>query len=77
MSQIPRINLKETGKNINKLRRNAGISVKELQLSLGLGSAQAIYKWQNGESLPTVDNLVVLAALLDVSIENIIICDNA
>lgn len=77
MNQIPKVNLKKTGTNIYRLRQEAGISVRELQLILGLGSAQAIYKWQNGESLPTVDNLVILAAVLGVSIEQIIICDSA
>lgn len=75
MTNIPRINLEKTGINIIKLRQEAGLTVKDLQTELGLGSAQAIYRWQNGETLPTVDNLVLLAKILDVTIDNIIICD--
>ena len=33
----------------------------------------AIYKWQRGTALPTVDNLVVLAAVFGVKIDDILI----
>lgn len=62
-----------TGKKIEKLRRKADISVKELQDYFGFESPQAIYKWQWGKCLPTIDNLVALATLFSVSIEDIII----
>jgi hypothetical protein len=39
----------------------------------GFNSPQAIYKWQNGTALPTVDNLLVLAALFCVRIDDILI----
>jgi len=39
----------------------------------GFNSPQAIYKWQNGTALPTVDNLIVLAALLNVRIDDILV----
>lgn len=32
----------------------------------------AIYKWQKGKSIPTVDNLIILSALFKVPIEDII-----
>ena len=53
------------------------ITVHDLQAVFGFNSPQAIYKWQNGTALPTVDNLIVLAALLQVRIDDIIITDNA
>ena len=34
---------------------------------------QAIYKWQRGQSLPSVDNLYALSALLQVPMNEIII----
>ena len=34
---------------------------------------EAIYKWQSGKSLPTVDNLYALSALLDVRMDEILV----
>ena len=72
---IPTIDMVRTGQNINRLRKLAGVSVKDLQDVFGFATPQAIYKWQQGLALPTIDNLVVLAALLDVSIDDIIVTD--
>ena len=74
---FPTINLARTGVNIVRLRKAAGLTVHDLQAVFGFNSPQAIYKWQNGTALPTVDNLIVLAALLQVRIDDIIITDNA
>ena len=70
---VPVIDLAQTGANIMKLRKKAGLRVQDLQVALGLNSSQAIYKWQNGISLPTVDNLVILAALLQVRVDDILV----
>ena len=75
MNNIPTINMVATGQNINNLRKRAGISVKQLQDVLGFNTPQAIYKWINGVSMPTVDNLVILAAVLGVTIDEIIVVD--
>ena len=75
MNTIPTINMVATGKNINKLRKQAGISVKQLQDVLGFNTPQAIYKWISGVSMPTIDNLVILAAVLGVTIDEIIVVD--
>ena len=74
---FPTINLTRTGANIIRLRKAAGLTVHDLQAVFGFSSPQAIYKWQNGTALPTVDNLIVLAALLQVRIDDILITDNA
>ena len=72
MATIPVVDMAATGRNINMLRKNAGLTVKELQDILGFNTPQAIYKWFNGTSLPTIDNLVILAAALDVTIDEIV-----
>lgn len=69
------INIAATGKNIARLRKAAGISVKDIQEVFGFGTPQAIYKWQNGTSLPTVDNLVMLAGLFNVPVDDILIVE--
>ena len=75
MFTIPAIDMAKTGQNIVVLRKRAGLSVKDLQDVFGFATPQAIYKWQQGLALPTIDNLVVLAALLGVSIDDIIMTD--
>lgn len=69
---IPMVDMAQTGANILALRKAAGLSVHDLQVVFGFNSPQAIYKWQSGMALPTVDNLIVLAALLHVKMDDII-----
>lgn len=73
--KIPTINMVKTGQNILHLREQAGLSVKELQEIFGFATPQAIYKWQRGTAMPTVDNLVVLAAVFNVSLDNILVVE--
>ena len=74
---FPVIDMVETGKNIMRLREERGMTVRELQAYFGFEEPQAIYKWQRGKSLPTVDNLYALGALLDVPMEDILVPANA
>jgi transcriptional regulator with XRE-family HTH domain len=76
MFTIPAIDMAKTGQNIVILRKKANLSVKDLQDVFGFGTPQAIYKWQQGIALPTIDNLVVLAALLGVKIDDILVVDD-
>ena len=73
MNRMPVIDMTATGINITRLRVNAGLTVKDLQKIFGFSTLQAIYKWQRGTALPTVDNLVVLALLFKVKIDDILI----
>lgn len=75
MSTFPIINLVRTGKNIQDLRKQRGLSVRDLQQVLGFATPQAIYKWQHGTTLPTVDNLVVLSAVFRVPIDAILVTE--
>ena len=73
--KMPTINIKATGNNIMKMREKAGLTVKDLQEIFGFSTPQAIYKWQNGLAMPTVDNLVILAAVFGCKIDDLIIVD--
>ena len=73
MTQLPVIKMAATGQNITRLREQAGLTVANLQQIFGFTTPQAIYKWQKGKSLPTVDNLYALGALLEVSMEEILV----
>ncbi|MBR2685395.1 MAG: helix-turn-helix transcriptional regulator [Erysipelotrichaceae bacterium] len=70
---LPRIDMGLTGSNIARLRRNSGLTVRDVQDVLGFSTPQAIFKWQRGDCLPTVDNLVILAKLFHVTVNDILI----
>ena len=61
---FPVIDMVETGRNIHFLRQQAGLSVTDVQDYFGFDQPQAIYKWERGETLPSVDNLYALSSLL-------------
>ena len=75
MITMPAIDMAATGRNIARLRQNAGFTVRDLQEAFGFATPQAIYKWQHGTAMPTIDNLVALAMIFGVSIDDIIIVD--
>lgn len=75
--QIPAIDMIRTGQRITQLRTDAGLSVKDLQRIFGFATPQAIYKWQQGAAMPTIDNLVVLSVVFGVSLDDIIVLENA
>ena len=62
---FPVIDPAATGRTIMRLRLE--------QVFFGFEEPQAIYKWQSGKSLPTVDNLYALSALLDVRMDEILV----
>ena len=57
------------------LKLNANSRVSDLQKAFGFSTPQAIYKWQRGDALPTIDNMVVLSAVLGVKIDDILVVD--
>ena len=75
MFTMPIIDMIATGRNIMRLREDAGLTVRDLQDIFGFATPQAIYKWQHGTAMPTIDNLVVLAAVLEIPMDEIIVVD--
>ena len=69
---VPVVDMKLTGQNIASLRIKRGISVREMQHLLGFTTPQSIYKWQRGETLPTIESLAALACILDVAMDDIL-----
>jgi len=72
-SDTPTINMAATGANIKALIKNKGLRVADVQIRCGFNTPQAIFKWMRGDAMPTIDNMVILAHLLDVTIDKIII----
>lgn len=75
MITMPTINMTATGQNITRLRKDAGLTVKDLADIFGFTTPQAVYKWQHGVAMPTLDNLVVLAAVFGVPMDEILVVD--
>ncbi len=69
----PEIDLQKTGKQIKMLCKKSGLSVKDIQRELYIGSFQSVYAWFQGKSLPSVDNLFRLSRLLHVTIDELLV----
>jgi len=64
----------KTGERLTKYRKKNGYSQEALADKLGV-SRQAISKWETGESAPDTDNLIALAKLYDVKIDDLLNVD--
>ncbi len=71
---IPMVNMVATGARITELRKKNNITVKDIELTLGV-TKNAVCKWQRGETMPSIDNLVALAAMMNVTLNEIVAVD--
>ena len=71
--KYPVIDVEETGKNISKLRKANGITVKELSRYLGMENTNSVYRWFRGETLPSLDNLYAISVVFGVSMNEIVV----
>ena len=62
-----------TGKNIKRLRQEEGLTINDLQEALGFETPYSIYRWQKGDTVPSVDSLVILADIFDVTMDDIVV----
>ena len=69
----PTIDMAATGANIKALIKTKGLKVSDVQNICGFNTPQAIFKWMRGDAMPSIDNMVILAHILDVPIDKIII----
>ena len=69
----PVLDLDATGAKIKTLMKQRGISPRQMQLILNFPYVQTIYNWFAGKNMPTLDNLVVLARVLGVAMDDIIV----
>lgn len=72
---MPTVNIEKTGRNIRKRAQEAGMTMKDVADICGV-TPQAASKWGR-TYMPTIDALVVMAHVWDVSIEDIIEIDVA
>ncbi len=67
------IDAQATGTKIWELRENCGLTVEQLSELVGLSGPRALYKWRNGETLPSIDNLIALAGIFRTTVDDIIV----
>lgn len=70
---VKMLNLVEIGKYITKLRNEANMSQQELADALYV-THQAVSKWETGRSLPSIDVLVSLTKLFNITIDELLNC---
>lgn len=71
-----RISKSETGKRLRRLMGEYGLTVREVQEEMELESPQAVYKWLQGKTMPSIENLLVLAKLLHLPMEELLVLED-
>jgi transcriptional regulator with XRE-family HTH domain len=66
----------EIANRLVELRKKSGLSQEELAAKLGL-SRQAVSKWERAEASPDTDNLICLAKLYGVSLDDLLDTDQS
>ena len=70
---MPQIDVKATGARIKALAGERGLKVTDVQKECGLGTPQSVFKWYRGATVPSLDNLVILARLFEVGLDDIVV----
>ncbi|MBS7294256.1 MAG: helix-turn-helix transcriptional regulator [Treponema sp.] len=69
----PVLDLEATGTKIKTIMKQKGVTPRRLQLIMDFPYVQTIYNWFAGKNMPTLDNLVVLAQVLGVTMDDIVV----
>ena len=69
----PVLDLAATGAKIKTIMKDKGITARELQIIMDFPYVQTIYNWFAGKNMPTIDNLVVLAKILAVPMDELVV----
>ena len=69
----PVLDLAATGTKIKTVMKDKGITARELQIIMDFPYVQTIYNWFAGKNMPTIDNLVVLAKILAVPMDDLVV----
>ena len=62
----------KTGEKIKSYIGRSNIQIKDLARMMSV-SRQAVYKWICGESLPSLENIVLLSSILNVPLDDLIV----
>lgn len=75
--RFPVIQLMQTGKKLREARKARGIKVSTICNYMGGISEQAVYKWERGDCLPSIDNLLALSHFYNVRMDELIVYEEA
>ena len=68
----PIIDMKATGERIRQLRKKNNLTIRSDSTVLGV-SPQAIGKWENGKSLPTIEKLYALSYIYHTEMNDMLV----
>ena len=79
MLDVPVINVEATSKKLKSMRVQHDISVAEMQKLFAMENPQSIYNWENPDkkTLPCIDNLVILAKLYQIPVDDLLVIQQA
>ena len=67
------LDLEATGAKIKTTMKQKGITARQIQVVMCFPYVQTVYNWFAGKNMPTLDNLVVLAQVLGVTMDDIVV----
>ena len=70
---MPVIDMKATGMNIKSIIKSKGFKISDIQNKFGFNTPQAIFKWMRGDSIPSIDNMIIMADMFGMTIDQIIV----
>jgi transcriptional regulator with XRE-family HTH domain len=74
---LPVIDVQATSKRLKEIREKRGFTVADIQKIFGMQNPQSIYTWENPnlKYLPCLENLIALAKIYGVSIDDLIVIE--
>ena len=69
------INMEKTGANIRSLIKSSGYTVRDIMAITGISTEQAVYKWYRGESIPSIETMLILCGTLGVDVKELLVID--
>lgn len=63
----------KTGKNIERLMAERGLTARDIRQRLGFAERRPVYFWLAGKNLPSIDNLLMPAEMMHVSMDDILV----
>ncbi len=76
-TNYPVINMSEVGARIKRLRLANHLRVTDISDEMGFETPQAVYKWQRGDCLPEIVNLIILSRMFGTTVEAIVVGEEA
>jgi len=61
-----------TGLRIKQIMKEKNVGIRDVSRVLNI-SFQAVYRWQKGEVLPTLNNLFMLAQILGTDVDDLLV----